>query len=336
MDELDQLIQDPNNAAMLGRDSLAAYAVAVRPDYQIACHLDIIIQALEKVEQGEWKRLLIEAPPRHGKSLSVSTIFPAWFQGKHPESKVMMCCHTQSLASEFGYEMRELILSEEHQAIFPEHQISDASKGKSNWTTTAGGKFFAAGIQGGSTGRGADCLTGDTVIKTSVGDMRIDRLVQLQWYPKVLAYCHQQQKPVWRSVIAKREIPSDSQLEITTVSGNRIKCTDKHRLYCHDRGYVEARTLKPGDVLYSINPDFDLQLLPEIVPEAKVRNSKSGQARACGLLLWETVFGKPSRYQESPPVRNMQITGVGQNPSFLRQLQISEERRNLIITASIQ
>ncbi len=166
MNELDQLIQDPNYAAMLGRDSLAAYAVAVRPDYQIPCHLDVIIQALEKVESGEWKRLIIQAPPRHGKSLTTTTIFPAWYQGKHPESKVMICCHTQSLASEFGYEMRELVMSEEHQEIFPDHQISDASKGKSNWTTTAGGKFFAAGIQGGATGRGSNLLVLDDPTKS--------------------------------------------------------------------------------------------------------------------------------------------------------------------------
>ncbi len=316
-----------NQALQLGRISLAAYATAVRPWYQMATHLDIIIQALEMVEAGAIKRLMIFAPPRHGKSETVTRLFPAWFQGKHPEQKVMICCHTANLSSEFGYEIREIIQSPEHKAIFPEHRLKDDSAAKDNWNTTAGGKFFAAGISGGATGRGANCVLGDTLIITSHGRMRIEDLVQLECKPKVLAYCHIQNKEVWRNVIATREVAANRIVEITTTSGRSIKCTDEHRLHVPGAGYVEARNLVPGDALLAFDGNDYLRQLRKSLHQASIRdrqNSKKGTQRS---LLRPALFNGSSRGQKLPPMYHLQQTRKHKDERALRRLQRKTSQR---------
>ena len=67
----------------LGAD-LRAFAKGVYPQYQMAPHLQKLMLALMKVEAGEWTRLLVVMPPRAGKSMTTSEIFPAWFLGRNP------------------------------------------------------------------------------------------------------------------------------------------------------------------------------------------------------------------------------------------------------------
>lgn len=62
-----------------------SYARYVRPDYRLAVHLERIAEKMEAVERDEFDRLLIDSPPRHGKSLTSSILFPAWYPGKHPQ-----------------------------------------------------------------------------------------------------------------------------------------------------------------------------------------------------------------------------------------------------------
>jgi hypothetical protein len=63
----------------LAHEDLACYAIAQWPQFERAHHHELIISRLEAVERGEIKRLMIFMPPRHGKSLVTSSIFPAWY-----------------------------------------------------------------------------------------------------------------------------------------------------------------------------------------------------------------------------------------------------------------
>src|ERR1022692_2065680 len=72
----------------LARTDLACFAIASFPGFELAEHLKIVIERLEAVERGELKRLILCMPPRHGKSLLASTLFPAWYLGRHPDHHV--------------------------------------------------------------------------------------------------------------------------------------------------------------------------------------------------------------------------------------------------------
>jgi predicted phage terminase large subunit-like protein len=103
-------------------------------------------------------RLIINMPPRHTKSEFASYLFPAWIIGKFPKMKIMQVSHNAELAGRFGSKVRNLIDSPEYKQIFGDVKLREDSKAKGRWETNHGGEYFAAGVGGSITGRGADLL----------------------------------------------------------------------------------------------------------------------------------------------------------------------------------
>jgi predicted phage terminase large subunit-like protein len=115
-------------------------------------------EAFERVARGETKRLIINMPPRHTKSEFASYLLPAWFLGKFPSKKVIQTSHTAELAVGFGRKVRNLVDSEAYKSVFPELGLQTDSKAAGRWNTNKGGDYFAIGIGGAVTGKGADIL----------------------------------------------------------------------------------------------------------------------------------------------------------------------------------
>jgi predicted phage terminase large subunit-like protein len=115
-------------------------------------------EKLEKVANGTLKRLIVNMPPRHTKSEFASYLFPAWFIGKNPKAKLMQTTHNAELAFRFGRKMKNLIDSPEYRKNFPDVKLAFDSKAAGRWETNRGGEYFAAGVGGAITGRGADLL----------------------------------------------------------------------------------------------------------------------------------------------------------------------------------
>tara|TARA_R100000315_G_C5218210_1_gene130715 strand:+ start:1 stop:1269 length:1269 start_codon:yes stop_codon:yes gene_type:complete len=97
-------------------------------------------------------------PPRHTKSEFASFLFPAWFLGRYPEKKIIQTAHTAELAVGFGRKVRNLISQEDFQAVFPGIELSSDSKAAGRWNTNKRGDYFAIGVGGAVTGKGADVL----------------------------------------------------------------------------------------------------------------------------------------------------------------------------------
>ena len=121
-------------------------------------HHSIMAEAFEKVARGELKRLIINMPPRHTKSEFASHMLPAWFLGQFPDKKVIQTAHTAELAVGFGRKVRNLVNSEEYQLLFPHTTLQADSKAAGRWNTSQGGEYFAIGVGGAVTGKGADLL----------------------------------------------------------------------------------------------------------------------------------------------------------------------------------
>ena len=113
--------------------------------------------AFERVANGTLKRLIINMPPRHTKSEFASYLFPAWFLGKYPEKKIIQTAHTAELAVGFGRKVRNLVNTPDYQGVFPT-KLSTDSKAAGRWNTHKGGDYFAIGVGGAVTGKGADVL----------------------------------------------------------------------------------------------------------------------------------------------------------------------------------
>ena len=121
-------------------------------------HHEVMAEAFERVANGELKRLIINMPPRHTKSEFASYLLPAWFLGRYPDKKIIQTAHTAELAVGFGRKVRNLVNSKDFKRIFPNVSLQADSKAAGRWNTNKGGEYFAIGVGGAVTGKGADLL----------------------------------------------------------------------------------------------------------------------------------------------------------------------------------
>lgn len=121
-------------------------------------HHKIMASAFERIASGELKRLIINMPPRHTKSEFASYLLPAWFLGQFPEKKIIQTAHTAELSVGFGRKVRNLVDSDDFKSVFPSLQLRADSKAAGRWSTNKNGEYFAIGVGGAVTGKGADLL----------------------------------------------------------------------------------------------------------------------------------------------------------------------------------
>ena len=127
------------------------------PDFIEGSHHTEIADKFNKLATGELTRLIINMPPRHTKSEFASFFLPAFMIGQNPKLKIIQATHTAELAVNFGRKTKHLIDSPEYQQIF-KTRLQEDSKAAGRWNTSDGGEYFAVGVQGAVTGRGADLL----------------------------------------------------------------------------------------------------------------------------------------------------------------------------------
>ena len=147
------------------RDVLA-YAQYVNPNYRVNWHHREIGDLLMRMEAGLEDRGMVVLPPRHGKSLLCSVIFPAWYFGRNPSNEVIAWSYGGDLAHGFGARLRNLMSGERHRAVFGEDgSLSMDTRARDRFMTNAGGVYRSAGSQGGITGFGAHLFIIDDPVK---------------------------------------------------------------------------------------------------------------------------------------------------------------------------
>jgi len=142
----------------LSQKKFIKFVEKVWPTFISGAHHKRMAEAFERVANGTCKRLIINMPPRHTKSEFASYLLPAWFLGRFPHKKVIQASHTAELAVGFGRKVRNLVDSDIYHDIFPELNLQSDSKAAGRWNTSKGGDYFAIGVGGAVTGKGADVL----------------------------------------------------------------------------------------------------------------------------------------------------------------------------------
>jgi predicted phage terminase large subunit-like protein len=128
------------------------------PEFIEGRHHIKMAEAFQEVAEGKTKRLIINMPPRHTKSEFASYLLPAWFLGRFPNKKIIQTSHTAELAVGFGRKVRNLVGSDQYKEVFPTVHLQSDSKAAGRWNTNVGGDYFAIGVGGAVTGKGADLL----------------------------------------------------------------------------------------------------------------------------------------------------------------------------------
>ena len=139
------------------KSDFLSFVKCMWPDFVEGSHHRHIAEKFNKLATGEITRLIVNMPPRHTKSEFASFLLPSWMVGRNPKLKIIQATHTGELAVRFGRKAKHLIDSDDYKKIF-ETTLQEDSKAAGRWETAQGGEYFAAGVGGAITGRGADLL----------------------------------------------------------------------------------------------------------------------------------------------------------------------------------
>jgi predicted phage terminase large subunit-like protein len=122
-------------------------------------HQLYIIEQLERLERGEIRKLMINTPPQHCKSETVTIRYPVYYLDKYPKSRVIVAAYNQQFAEGFSRASRRVA----EQAGL---SISRERRAVTSWETTAGGSLRAAGVGSGVTGNPGDLILIDDPVKS--------------------------------------------------------------------------------------------------------------------------------------------------------------------------
>jgi len=142
----------------IGQTDFLSFVKSMWPGFIYGRHHALMAQKFEDIANGKSRRLIINMPPRHTKSEFASYLLPAWYLGRYPDKKIIQCSNTAELAVGFGRKVRNLVSSEVYSKIFPNVSLRADSKAAGRWATNANGDYFAIGVGGTVTGKGADLL----------------------------------------------------------------------------------------------------------------------------------------------------------------------------------
>lgn len=137
---------------LAAQDSLMAYAVLQDRAYVPLKWHRYLCERLEAAVARGHGRIMVFAPPQHGKSRMVSTEFPSWVMGKHPDWPIISASYGTDLADRNGQSVRDRISSSVHAAVFPKSRLLPGSTAKTDFQTTNGGQYLGTTVRGGGTG----------------------------------------------------------------------------------------------------------------------------------------------------------------------------------------
>jgi predicted phage terminase large subunit-like protein len=138
--------------------SLIAFAQLTHPDYRPNWHHRLLAERLEAVAAGRCKRLVVSMPPRHGKTELVSIRLAPWIFTQRERVSIIASTYSGDFAEELGLRARQVLELPVYRALWPHAVLADGGGAMARWGTASGGNFYATGVLGPLTGRGADIL----------------------------------------------------------------------------------------------------------------------------------------------------------------------------------
>ena len=180
--------------AVLAHDSLLDFAQLMSTDpqhpddvdyssYVLAKHHRAIADAMQRVERGDIKRLMIQCPPRHGKTRLASHMFMSWYAGRNPGKHAILGTYNEKFSWDHGRDIRKIMNTPLYRQVFPNTTLSRGSKAVDRLATSNGAVLQFVGRSGTITGRGGDVMILDDPIKNrEEADSKLIRDKLWKWY----------------------------------------------------------------------------------------------------------------------------------------------------------
>jgi predicted phage terminase large subunit-like protein len=148
-------------------------------------HIEVMAAKLQGVRDGRIKRLIINIPPRHLKSLAASIALPAWLLGHDPHLAIVNVTYGQDLSDKFARDCRAIMMTDWYRSLF-QTRLSSSRAALQELVTTSGGFRLATSVGGVLTGRGADLILIDDPLKPGDAMSESRRVAANEWFDGTL------------------------------------------------------------------------------------------------------------------------------------------------------
>ncbi|MEO9462355.1 MAG: hypothetical protein ABJ242_06430 [Marinomonas sp.] len=150
-------------------------------------HLDAIAYELNRVAGGDSRRLIVNLPPRNGKSKLTSIIWVAYMLGQDPTLGFVCVSYSGELSGKLARDCLSIMQAPWYRELFPRTKISRKRSANWDFETTRGGGRLATSVTGTLTGRGGDIIILDDVIKPDEANSETTRGNVNEWFRSTLA-----------------------------------------------------------------------------------------------------------------------------------------------------
>ena len=265
---------------------------------RLAWFHEVIIEHLEAIADGNLRSLIINAPPRTGKSLLVSVMYPAWIWCRSeiaPQSgpQVAFFCvsYSATLAEELAVKMRRLVFGAWYQAVFGNVKMLPDQSSRANFGNTTGGQRISSSIESGLLGRGGDCHVYDDLMTVKEAESDLERLSILRAFSEGLPTRITNPLTSARILVGQRVSEYDpSNLAIETWP-DAVHLMFPAR-FEPDRCCPQDRRTFEGELLW-----------PEVWPEAELRKVELGLAGLEKGQAGLSSYAAAAQLQQAPVPR---------------------------------
>jgi hypothetical protein len=158
------------------------YELNPQANFLAGQYIELVASVLEKCRTGKTKRLILNLPPRTLKSHAASVAFPAWLLGHDPSKQIICASYGQDLADKHARDCRTLMSSSFYRRLFPRTALSPDKLSVNDFLTTAQGFRMSTSVNGVLTGRGADIIILDDILKPDDALSETRRRAANDWY----------------------------------------------------------------------------------------------------------------------------------------------------------
>ena len=156
-------------------------------EFQNNWHIDAISEHLQAVVDGDIKRLIINVPPRHMKSISVAVVLPAWTWTRQPEKKFLYASYASSLSIRDSVKCRRLLDSRWYKSHFGDSfQLTSDQNQKQRFENDKTGARIATSVDGALTGEGGDIIVVDDPHNVRESESATVRESVLDWWDQAM------------------------------------------------------------------------------------------------------------------------------------------------------
>lgn len=220
-------------------------------------HIDVMVEHLVAVYEGQIKYLLLNIPPRHAKSIILSVLWQVWVWLQKPHSKFVYASHSMTFSLRDSFKALSLIKSDWFQERYK--HIFLLNKNKQNpkmFLNNHNGYRFSTAVEAGATGEGGNyivCFEAETKIKLIFGELSIIDIVENKLKCSCLTYNKQKNITEFKRILNHFTSTCNDLIEIVYGDNKILICTFNHPIFIIGKGYINAENISKGDLLFGFN-----------------------------------------------------------------------------------